>query len=348
MKRILPTFLLFAAISGLSSVTAAEPVDINRVSYVIHTQTKPERDAGTGHIVELTMYGTNGSTEVLKLNNPDIDDFAEGGAYTDFKFKAAQTRVGDVGRVLKIDIKLDGDGDDDWHYGTWSIERMVDGKPAPGGYSIFSYDGWLGNETDRGWKVDATLVIDELRSAQIKHGKKETIVLRNDWVMFNNLGASKDERTQTVSLTLNQGMWSSKTRELSQNNELTLGWGTKVLGVKYTGELKTSLGIHNTDAEGEDMSFSKTGSEEIKMTIPDDTLVLRRVQWVVDGKKVSLGSFSQWVPEPASLRTESSEKIEFTQDKTTNGLIDRQKRPISDHHMKLIKILNPSFRAPGT
>lgn len=302
MKSALPLLLTFLF---------AGPAVAQTVTYEIHTQTSWVTDPsipygdGTGHSgttdqVYFTLYGTKGTTSPIPLA-PRAKGLNDGGGYDTFTVQAGRHGVPDVGRVLRLGLSLEA-GTDDWHAQTLTVVRKENGVDKD--HSSFPFFSWLKpGQVENVW-------VGELQG---KHPTTmgETIVLREDWIVFNNLRGTVDRTMkETVSMTLDEGMWSSKTKDKKQAAEITVGLGTSVMGVDVSTELKASTETAVGESSGGDLNFSKSVTKEFEETIPAGTLLLKNVRWEIQGEKRTMGPLVQWIPKPSTLTTAYTEPIE--------------------------------------
>jgi hypothetical protein len=313
------------------------PALAQTVTYKILTQTSwvdgvPYGDgvgkSGTLDTVNFTLYGTKGTAGPIALK-PRAKGLNDGGGYDTFTVPADTYGVGDVGRVLKLGMTLDGA--DDWHAQTMTVVRQENGVDKD--HSVFPFKTWL----KAGSPV--AIWIPELANQRPK-SLGETIVLKEDWVVFNNLGGSVDRTMkESVTMTLDEGMWSSKTKEKTQTTEVTLGLASSVMGVDVSSELKASSGTTVGEASGGDLSFSKSVTREMEETIPAKTLLLKLARWEIQGTKRTLGPIVQWVPKPSTMTIAYTEPTEYVSDPNrANSLMATvDSSPISKEHMEIIR-----------
>ena len=209
------------------------------------------------------------------------------------------------------------DGDNDWGYGRVEVNTYEGNRLLHQG--IFTYEGDIGDHGDR---KDSTgdLIVDHLRGKRPSRGGRETIVLKEDWVVLNNLeGSEARPMKETISLTLDTGMWSEKTQEKTQSTEVTVGLASTVMGVDVSSELKASTETTVSQGKGDELNFSKSSQKEIEEPVPAATLVMKLARWEVQGSKLKWGNLVQWIPDPTTLNIAYSETTDYIPDPNGSG-----------------------------
>ncbi|XP_041351730.1 lipoxygenase homology domain-containing protein 1-like [Gigantopelta aegis] len=109
--------------------------------YDVTVVTGKKRFAGTDAKVYLTIYGTEGSTNKIRLDATNEDPFERG------KTDKFNIKVRDVGEIKKIKIEHDGSG----LAPGWHLDRVIIQDPKnPKNIYYFLYGGWLSRDAGDG------------------------------------------------------------------------------------------------------------------------------------------------------------------------------------------------------
>ena len=175
MNSSMPTKSLFVPVAGKAGglVKAAGQVvktfsddsskDLNTASYSIYrvaVKIKDKKNAGTDDKIYIVLFGPNGSTEKVRLDNKEEGRFSTGAKTSLFDLEASAYSIGDIGVPFAITLFLDGD--DAVYVDSVTVSCIKkDGKT--GIVREFPFNGVLGEKGDFDLPKDrkgATIIID--------------------------------------------------------------------------------------------------------------------------------------------------------------------------------------------
>tara|TARA_R110000850_G_scaffold77795_1_gene168296 strand:- start:5556 stop:6650 length:1095 start_codon:yes stop_codon:yes gene_type:complete len=300
-SRLLATATGLAASALLFAGTAA--AQTVRYEVLINTATQAEAESGEALWVRLT--GTEGSTKWRRLGQ----GFARGQG-NNFKFNAAESGIGDVGKLLYMDLRI-GKGvspADDWKYLSLKATRFVDNVEA--GAVQLQEPGWLGDD-----------ITDQLMDRFYPAGfvtdnpvEVRTIVGERTYV-FDNRGNSAPtdlEISDTYSLTSNA--WNSSSQSRSNSYEVAVSFSKKVFGIESELKATGSGSATNESASGADSSVTNVNVVTEKFTVPANTLLVKTVTFTAAATKYTASydglKLVDWGPLPKNV-SQSQRNVSF-------------------------------------
>lgn len=317
-------------------------------------------NTGTDGNVEIKIHGTKGTTtghltidpKTLGLNERKTTSThtLETNWHTQICPGTTDSKVGDVGRALQVELSLAPGNSDDWHHGPVTIVRQVDGVDAD--HSAFSYEGWVTTDNPE------TLLVDELKGKKVSLGSPSEIILDDSWIVLNNLNDpgrpenpdldNGTELSETISIGLDEEMWTSKTNSSSSSASITVGASCDIMGSSLSTEISATTEAGSESGRGQGKSSSRASEVTVSQMVAPRTLLLTHANWVVKQRTRTLGSFVSIVPVPGSLKLGAQERFVYESDPDRPGSL-RQKvngQPISTEHLAVIKRRIPNLLVP--
>lgn len=289
---------LAATATGLaaSALLFAGTAAAQTVRYEVLINTATQAEAETGEALWVRLTGPEGSTKWRRLGQ----GFARGQS-NNFKFNAAESGIGDVGKLLYMDLRV-GKGvspADDWKYLSVKATRFVDNAEA--GAVLVNEPGWIGDD------INDRLVDRFYPAGFVTDNPVEvrTVVGERTYVFDNRGNASPTELEISDTYSLTSNAWNSSSQSRSNSYEVAVTFKKKLFGMESELTATGSGSATNESASGADSSVTNVNVVTEKFTVPANTLLLKTVTFTAAATKYTASydglKLVDWGPLPKNI-----------------------------------------------
>lgn len=239
--------------------------------------------SGTDSTVMIRMFGPNGHTSQVRLNDPDRDDF-ERNTINGFVHSSYQGDLGaNVGAPYAIQIDLTHNKDK-WELLYIKVEYSCGNFTRD---SMFSYHGWFADAGEEGvgneGRWSDAIFVDGMKSP------KGFITVKSEvssaWLVIDNRGSDlpyEERKKKTISVSDKRLFSSKRTSSSSIEYSLAVSKSGGFFGPNYEMAIKNSHTDSIEKLTSNETSMEVSTEFDIETTVPANTLYFSKVKLLAE------------------------------------------------------------------